>query len=113
RPPKLAHASILPPPSQPISILWKNRKTFAASSNCWEQKRREQISDADRRPVGRSRVGRMVRVRQSIYRRTLGASSARNQNGCRSRSASLEARILRRLAQAQRKRARSTAAQAR
>ena len=56
-----------------MSIHLNNWKTFAASFNCWEPKRREQAPDVDRRPMDRSRFGRMVRIRQSIHRRAVGA----------------------------------------
>ena len=63
--------------------------------------------------VGRPAIRRVVRIGQSVHGETVGADSARHGAGCGSRRGGGACGLLRRLAEAQRDRARGAAAQTR
>ena len=74
----------------------KAPKVKPTRRNRGSDERTEETPHVDRREVGRSRLGRMVRVGESVHRRALGADSARRQGRCRPRRRRRQVRILRR-----------------
>ena len=74
---------------------------------------REEASDVDWREVGRSRLGRMVRIGESVHGETVGVGSARLQSRCGSGHRRRQVRVSWRMAQADRHRARRAAPQTR